>query len=145
MAKLNVPTFIESGMQQYGVFSFANATSSGGSYIHMETSITQPSSNVMMMLEAVGYNYGVSAPVRCAWNFYSYSYAVGNINNSNYTGMTADGIYYTSAGYVAIRAYTSSPHYLGFTLNAYPTAGNGAQTSISIRRVSQNSTAGSYY
>jgi hypothetical protein len=145
MANLTAPTFIESGMQQYGVFQFSNASSGGGSYIHMETSIPQPSSNVMMMLEAVGYNYGASANVRCAWNFYSYDYAIGNVNNSNYTGLQADGVYFTSAGYVAIRAYTASPYYLGFTLNAYPTAGNGTQASISIRRVSQNSTSGAYY
>ena len=144
MANLSAPTSIESRMQQYGVFSFSNGSSSGN-YIHMETSITAPSSYVMMMLEAVGYNYGASAPVRCAWNFYTYDYTIGNVNNSNYTGMNADGVYASSAGYMCIRAYTASPYYLGFTLNAYPTAGNGAQTLISIRRVSQNSTAGSYY
>jgi hypothetical protein len=144
MANLAAPTSIESRMHQYGVFSFADGSSSGN-YIHMETSITAPSSYIMMMLEAVGYNYGASAPVRCAWNFYSYDYAIGNVNNSNYTGLQADGVYFTSAGYVAIRAYTASPYYLGFTLNAYPTAGNGAQQPISIRRVSQNSTSGAFY
>jgi len=144
MANLAAATKIESGMQQYGVFSFSNGSSSGN-YIHMETSIPAPSTYVMMMLEAVGYNYGASANVRCAWNFYSYDYVIGNVNNSNYTGLQADGVYFTSAGYVAIRAYTASPYYLGFTLNAYPTAGNGAQTLISIRRVSQNSTSGAYY
>jgi hypothetical protein len=144
MANLSSYTFIESGMQQYGVFLFSNGSSSGN-YIHMETSITAPSSYVMMMLEAVGYNYGASNPIRCAWNFYTYLYTIGNVNNSNYTGLTADGVYATSAGYMCIRAYTASPYYLGFTLNAYPTAGNGAQTSISIRRVSQNSTSGAYY
>jgi hypothetical protein len=59
--------------------------------------------------------------------------------------MSADGVYYTSAGYVAIRAYTSSPYYLGFTLNAYPAAGNGTGQPVSINRVSQNSTSGAYY
>jgi hypothetical protein len=111
----------------------------------METNITQPSSNLMILVEAVGYNYGTSLPVRCAWRFYSYAYAIGGGNNGAYTGMSADGIYYTSAGYVAIRAYTSGPYYLGFTLNAYTTAGNGAGTVVSIRRVSQNSTSGAYY
>jgi hypothetical protein len=136
---------IAGGVEQHGIFQFSNGANGGGNYIHMETTITQPSSNVMMMLEAVGYNYGTSNPVRCAWVFYSYAYVIGNGNNGAYTGLSADGIYYTSAGYVAIRAYTSNPYYLGFTLNAYPAAGNGGGTIISIRRVSQNSTSGAYY
>jgi hypothetical protein len=143
MAKLST-TNISSGIQQHGIFQFSNGASSGN-YVHMETTITQPSSNIMMMIEAVGYNYGTSLPVRCAWYFYSYAYALGGGNNGTYTGLSADGIYYTSAGYVAIRAYTSSPYYLGFTLNAYPAAGNGGGTIIGIRRVSQNSTSGAYY
>jgi hypothetical protein len=144
MAKVSSATSISGGIQQHGIFQFSNASSSGN-YIHMETNITQPSSNIMMMLEAVGYNYGASLPVRCAWVFYSYASAIGNGNNGAYTGLSADGIYYTSAGYVAIRAYTSSPYYLGFTLDAYPAAGNGGGTIINIRRVSQNSTSGAYY
>jgi hypothetical protein len=110
----------------------------------METSITQPSSNIMMMVEAVGYNYGGSNPIRCSWVFYSYQYVIGAMATA-YSGMNADGVYYTSAGYVAIRAYAASPYYIGFTLNAYPTAGNGTGQPLSIRRVSQNSTSGAYY
>jgi hypothetical protein len=144
MANLAAPTSIYDNKIQFGFFQFSNASSSGN-YIHMETSITQPSSNIMMMIEAVGYNYGAGNPVRCAWRFYSYAYVIGGGNNSSYTGMSADGVYYTGAGYVAIRAYTSSPYYLGFTLNAYPTAGNGGGTVVTIRRVSQNSTSGAYY
>jgi len=144
MANLASATNIYGGRIQLGFFQFSNGSSSGN-YIHMETNITQPSSNVMMMIEAVGYCYGASNPVRCAWRFYSYAYVIGGGNNSGYTGMSADGVYYTGAGYVAIRAYTASPYYLGFTLNAYPTAGNGTGAIVSIRRVSQNSTSGAYY
>jgi len=144
MANLSAATGIYDKKIQWGIFQFSNGSSSGN-YIHMETSITQPSSNIMMMIEAVGYCYGASNPIRCAWRFYSYASVIGGGNNSSYTGMSADGVYYTSAGYVAIRAYTSSPYYLGFTLNAYPTAGNGTGQPVSIRRVSQNSTSGAYY
>jgi hypothetical protein len=143
MANLSASTGIDSNKTQLGIFQFSNGSDSGN-YIHMETTITQPSSNVMMMLEAVGYNYGGGNPIRCSWNFYSYAYPIGNTNNG-YAGMNADGIYYTSAGYVAIRAYAGSPYYIGFTLNAYPTAGNGTGQPIGIRRVSQNSNGGSYY
>jgi len=138
---------IDDGMYQlniYGIYNLGDV--SVGRYIHIETDITQPSSNVMMMIEAVGFNYATGANIRCAWNFYSYSYAVGNTaNNSSYPGLTADGIYYTSAGYVAIRGYAASLAYCGFSLNAYPTAGNGARYTVNVRRVSQNSNAGSYY
>ena len=144
MSRLSQSTNLESGYQQLGIFQFSNGAPSGN-YIHMETNITHPSSNIMFMLEAVGYCYGTSNPVRCSWNCYSYAYIISNTNNTNYTGMSADGVYYGSAGYVVIRAYTSSPYYLGFTLNSYMVAGNGAQQPMSIRRVSQNSTSGVFY
>lgn len=144
MANLNSATSVYDGKQQYGVFQFSNASSSGN-YIHMETNITHPSSNVMMMIEAVGYNYGASNPIRCSWTFYSYAYIIAGYGNGAYTGMSADGVYYASSGYVTIRAYTTSPYYCGFTLNAYPTAGNGLGTTLTIRRVSQNSNSGAYY
>jgi hypothetical protein len=144
MANLAAATDIYDGKIQFGIFQFSNGASSGN-YIHMETTITQPSSNIMMMVEAVGYNYGTGLPIRCAWTFYSYAYQIGSGQTPSYTGMTADSIYYTSAGYVAIKAYTSNPYYLGFTLNAYPTAANGQGVTLGIRRVSQNNTSGNYY
>jgi hypothetical protein len=143
MANLSSSTGIFDKKIQWGIFEFSNASTSGN-YIHMETSITQPSSNIMMMLEAVGYNYGGGNPIRCSWTFYSFAYIIAGTANG-YAGMNADGVYYTSAGYVAIRAYAASPYYIGFTLNAYPTAGNGTGQPISIRRVSQNSTSGAFY
>lgn len=144
MANLTAPTNIENGMHQYGIYA-VNTVSGGGSYLHIETNITQPSSNVMMMIEAVGYCYSTAKPIRCAWNFYSYAYAIGNAANTNYNGAASDGIYYTSAGYVALRAYLPGQHYACFILNAYPVAGNGAGTIVSIRRSSQNNVSAAYY
>jgi hypothetical protein len=144
MANLAAATNVENGMQQYAFFS-VNTVSGGGAYLHMETNITQPSSNVMIMIEAVGYCYSTAKPIRCAWNFYSYSYYIGNAINTNYNGAASDGGYYTAAGYVCIRAYLPGQHYACFILNAYPTAGNGAGTIVSIRRSSQNNTSGNYY
>lgn len=145
MANLSSNTYLESGMHQYGIFQFMDGVSGGGNYIHMETNITQPSSNVMVMIEAVGYCYGRALPIRCSWNFYSYAYIISNVNNSSYTGLNADGVYYASSGYVVIRAYATDLYYCGFTLNAYQVAGNGYQQPISIRRASQNTTSGGYY
>jgi hypothetical protein len=144
MANLLNSTSIESGMHRYAFYA-VNTYSGGGSYLHMETDIAQPSSNVMMMIEAVGYCYSTAKPIRCAWNFYSYAYHIGNSNNTTYDGASADGSYYTSAGYVCIRAYLPGSHYACFILNAYPTAGNGYQQPVSIRRSSQNNTSGAYY
>lgn len=144
MANLAAGTSIENGFQQYGFYA-VNTVSGGGSYLHMETNIPQPSSNIMMMIEAVGYCYATAKPIRCAWNFYSYSYPIGNSINTNYNGAASDGIYYTSAGYVCIRAYLPGQHFACFILNAYPVAGNGAGTIVSIRRSSQNNVSGNYY
>jgi hypothetical protein len=63
---------VESAYQQFGVFAGLDFQGSSGTYIHMETNVPILSS-VMMCIEAVGYNYGMSLPIRCAWNFYAYS------------------------------------------------------------------------
>lgn len=143
MANLSTSTNIESGMQQYGIYS-VNTVASGGAYLHFETSVPN-SSYAMMMVEAVGYCYSTAKPIRCAWNFYSYSYFIGNVANTNYNGAASDGGYFGNAGYVCIRAYLPGQHFACMILNAYPTAGNGAQTIIGIRRSSQNGTSGVYY
>lgn len=130
-------------MQQYGIYS-VNTVASGGAYLHFETSVPN-SSYAMMMVEAVGYCYSTSKPIRCAWNFYSYLYFIGNVANTNYNGASSDGGYFGGAGYVCLRAYLPGQHYACMILNAYPTAGNGTQTIIGIRRSSQNGTSGGYY
>ena len=112
-------------LQQYGIFSVANLSASGGQYIHMKTNISHPSSNLMIMIEAVGYNYGVAAQIRCAWNFYSYAYQISNVQTSGYNGLTANNIYISSDNKYVIVGYASSLYYCGFTLNVYNTAGNG--------------------
>lgn len=143
MANLQSSTNIENGMQQYGIFA-VNTVSGGGSYLHIETSLTNQS-YVMMMIEAVGYCYGTAKPIRCAWNHYGYSYFIGNVANTNYNGASADGGYYGASGYYCIRVYLPGQHYTCLNLNAYPVAGNGAGTTISVRRSSQNNNSGAYY
>ena len=143
MANLSSSTHIEGGMQQYAFYA-VNTVSGGGSYLHIETSLANYS-YVMMMVEAVGYCYSTSKPIRCAWNHYGYAYFIGNTANTNYNGASADGGYYGASGYYCLRAYLPGQHYACFIFNAYPTAGNGAQTAISVRRSSQNNTSGAYY
>lgn len=144
MANLKAPTSIESNFAQYGIYS-VNTVTGGGAYLHMETNITTPASYAMVMVEAVGYCYATAKPIRCAWNSYTYSYEIGNVANTNYNGISADGIYFGNAGYLVLRAYLSGQHFACLILNSYMVAGNGAQTVVSIRRSSQNSTSGVYY
>lgn len=118
-------------LQQYNFFSIANLSSGGGGYIHMKTNIPHQS-YVMIMIEAVGYNYGAAAPLRCAWNIYSYAYQISNVQNTAYNGMSANNIYISSDNYYVIVGYSPSLYYCGFTLNAYNTAGNGYGFNTSI-------------
>jgi hypothetical protein len=110
-------------LQQYSIYNVANLSSSG-TYIHMKTNVAHQSYN-MIMLEAVGYNYGTAAPIRCSWNFYAYAYQISNVQNSAYNGMSAYSVYISSDNYYVIVGYASSLYYCGFTINAYNTAGNG--------------------
>ena len=144
MANLAAPTSIESNFIQYGIYA-VNTVTGGGSYLHLETNYGVPSSNVMVMVEAVGYCYGTAKPIRFAWNSYTYAYAIGNAANTNYNGASSDGIYYGNSGYLCLRAYLPGQHYTCLILNSYMVAGNGAQQVTSIRRSSQNSTSGTYY
>jgi hypothetical protein len=109
----------------------------------MKLNITHQS-YAMIMIEAVGYNYGTSAPLRCAWNFYCYSYFFGNVQNSAYDGLTAHSHYVAADNKIVIVAYASSLYYCGFTLNAYNTAGNGYGTITSVVSAVQTSAA-TYY
>jgi len=134
----------ESGyLEQLGIYNVANLSSGGGQYYHMKLNITHQS-YAMIMIEAVGYNYGTSAPLRCAWNFYCYSYFFGNVQNSSYDGLTAHSHYVAADNKIVIVAYASSLYYCGFTLNAYNTAGNGYGTITSVVSAVQTSTA-TYY
>ena len=129
-------------LQQYSIFNVANLSSSG-TYIHMKTNIPHQS-GLMIMIEAVGYNYGTAAPIRCAWNMYSYTYQISNVQNSAYNGMSAYSIYISSDNYYVIVGYASSMYYCGFTLNAYNSAGTGIGFITQITSAAQTSST-SYY
>lgn len=130
-------------LEQLGIYNVANLSSGGGSYYHMKLNITHQS-YAMIMVEAVGYNYGTASPLRCAWNFYCYSYFFGNVQNSAYDGLTAHSHYVAADNKIVIVAYASSLYYCGFTLNAYNTAGNGYGTITSVVSAVQTSAA-TYY
>lgn len=154
-ARFNDPVCIDNGMQQYSVYNFyTDWTGSSYNYLDFKTTVPAPSSYVMWTIEAVGYCYERGRNIRCAWNFYTYSYDIGNTNyNGNYQGLTPWSIY-SGQGYMCFKArgedygkgnYSSIGGYTSFTLNAYPTAGAGATYPIGIISAALNNTAGNYY
>lgn len=115
-------------------------------YIHMKTNIDM--TNIMWYIEAEGYNYGTSLPILCSWVGYAYAATSSILNDSlanYYTGMSANGIYKSSDGYVVLRAYASSQYYNGFVLNSYMANPNGSSYRVSISAAIQSSTSGNYY
>lgn len=157
MGILQTPTYIRpyngnAYFQQRRIYTF-NTTSGSPQYIHFKTNIGGASGYAMYMMEAVGYNYGLALPIRCAWGFYLYSpvstYATGYLTQiglkNQYGGLNADGVYMSSDFYVCIRAYAASNYYNGFTLNAYATRTDATSQNVTILSVIQTSNSGNYY
>jgi hypothetical protein len=118
----------------------------GNTYLHFKTNVPI-ATFIMTMIEMIGYNYGASVPIRCAWGFYTYggSIITAAVRTSAYNGVSANGIYATADGYVAIRAYAASNYYTGFTLNGYQTAGNGRGFDLKILAASYGTNSGSAF
>jgi hypothetical protein len=157
MATFQSPTYLRpynnnAYFQQRRIYTY-NTTSGSPLYIHFKTNIGGASNYAMYMIEAVGYNYGLASPIRCAWGFYLYSpagaYATGSIIRiglkNQYGGLNADGVYLSSDYYVCIRAYAASNYYNGFTLNAYATRTDVQSQNVTIQSVIQTSNSGNYY
>lgn len=153
--RFDSPIGVDSGMQQYSIYNFfTDWTGDEYNFIDFKTTVPAPYSYVMWTIEAVGYCYSRARNIRCAWNFYTYDYDIGNINNNNnYPGLTAWTIY-SGQGYMCFKArgenygkgnYSSIGGYTSFTLNAYPTAGNGYRYPIGIIEAALNNDSGNYY
>ena len=146
MALLQGSTRIGGGVIKRALYWF-NTVSGSPEYIHMKTNMSA-GNYVMATIEAEGYNYGISAPIKCAWCFYSPGWDPYNLYSVNvvnyYTGMTASGVYISSDNYVTIRAYATSHYYNGFILNAWTPSPIGAYD-IGILAANQNSNSGNYY
>ena len=145
MANL-VASKIGGGVVQRTLYWF-NTTSGSPLYIHMKTNMNK-GNYVMATIEAEGLNYGTGLCIKCAWCFYSPGwgpdtlYSVGLVNY--YSGMSAHGVYLTSDGYIAIRAYAGSHYYNGFIINAFSPSPIGAYD-IQITAANQNDNSGNYY
>jgi hypothetical protein len=124
----------------------AFTTDSSATYLHFKTNVPI-ASYIMTVIEAVGYNYGPSQPVRCAWGFYTYgTYIVSSSVRTCYSGVEANGMYASSDGYVCIRGYAPGGSYFnGFILNGYQTAGNGRGYDLQITAASYGTNSGSAF
>jgi hypothetical protein len=127
--------------------SLYKAFTSDGSvtYIHFKTNVPNVS-YIMTMIEAVGYNYGMARPIRCAWGFYSYDYLIASVRDTAYTGLSANGVYRSSDGYICIRGYASGGSYFnGFVLYGYQTAGAGRGYAVQITAASYGTNSGNAF
>lgn len=130
---------------QYNVYSFNTTTTGSNTYMHFKTNVSN-TANKIIMIEAIGYNYGPSQAVRCSWCFYAHNGSTIDRGRQTFanTGLTADGVYSSSDGYAVIRAYSSNPYYIGYILNAHSgPAGYG--TNVQITAAAANTTSGNHY
>lgn len=111
----------------------------GDLYIHFKTDISYYGWS-MHMIEAVGYNYGNSLPIRCAWAFHV-SYGSGIYSQDltqGYYGLSPNRIYTSGDGYMVIVAYSNTMYFAGWSLNAYSLNPTGPYD-VSILAVAQSS------
>lgn len=126
---------------------YENRFYGGDVYFHYKTNI--PFSQwAMYNIEAVGYNYGNSLPIRCTWNFHiSYGNGFYSVQYQNtYSGLAANRLYNSSDGYVVLVASSNTAYFAGWSFNAYTTnAIPQGGFEISMLAVVQTSSNSNYY
>lgn len=147
------------GFRKTGLFTF-NSTYGSSGYIHMLTNIPY-NNTAFYMIEAVGYNYGLSQDIYSTWGF-----RPNGINSdikyssaSRTSGLEPDvtplqGIYNSASGtgYVVVYAFAASFYYIGFTLNVFAVTNDVSEEDtraqipdVQITASSLNQTSGAYY
>lgn len=144
--KSNAPISIGPGYQQFGIGSFWDG-GWGYTFLDIKTSIPQQS-YIMPMIELVGYNYIQAQAIRVAFVIYTYSYLISNSETSSYSGfggVSPYSVYISSDGYVCLKVQSSNLYYVGFSMDAYSVAGNGAQVEIGILAAAVTTSSGNVY
>lgn len=149
--------FVDNGIQQLGtMFAYSNFIAEGGegfffpSYdLFIETTVPC-FSYVMIMVEITGFSIptggfmlvpergaGIGRLFKQSWNFYTYSYDIGNTNYTSYRGgneMNIEGS--SSYCFDGVRQMLQIPignlTKFGFVLDIYAVAGNGARYPVEI-------------
>jgi hypothetical protein len=90
-------------------------------FLHFKTNVPR-GNNQMIMIEAVGYNYGSAQPIRCSWMFYSYS-GDNNFYNTGlanlYNGIVPAGVYLSTDNFVCLSTTAKNVYFIGMVFNAY--------------------------
>ena len=132
-----------SKMVIYNQYTWGNS-SHGYSYVHFKTDIGLYT-YVMTRVEAVGINYAIGAPIRCVWGWYTYNYLIDRGSESAYSGLSANGVYMSSDGYVVFRGYASNMGDSSLMLNMVHANPAGYGATVNITAVNLNNTSGNYY
>jgi hypothetical protein len=144
---LTLPNTGQDGQQginaQYNIFE--NRFYGGDVYIHYKTNIPFGGWS-MHNIEAVGYNYGRTQPIRCNWVFHvSYGNGFYQTELSNiYSGLAANRLYNSGDGYVVFVASSNTMYYAGWSINAYSLNPTGP-FDVSILAVAQSSSNANVY
>jgi hypothetical protein len=151
MATLLAPTRINSGTSQLTQMHFYRYSVNdvgSNNFIHLKTNIARYC-GAMYMIEAVGRNYNLAQPIRCAWTGYMYDLVPTTIYNPTqfqaYTGLTAHGQYLSSDNFLVLRATATTILYTAFTLSIYQLNPVVNIPNVAITAVATNTTSGAHF
>lgn len=142
------PSVGDGYMEQLNIYNMNLGGDWSSKYFHFKTN-QRGSFNTIVTIEGVGYNYGTSRPIKCMWSFYAWNNTIYNkgMSNDAETGVTADGMYLSSDGFMCIRAYASYHYVCGMMLNAYTSGGmaHNYTDEVAITAHAVNDNSGNHY
>ena len=132
--------FVDNGIQQLGTaFLFSDSTLPGRYDVVFQTSVAAQT-YVMIVVEITGvvstgqagFLDSGTSPVKQAWNFYTYSYDIGNVNNVRAAAPITLQSPYSSGGVIICRGLVNDKSSLGLLVDVYAVAGNGYRYPVQI-------------
>jgi hypothetical protein len=137
------------GSIQYGIYNYRQALEDQSNrHLHFKTNV-QRGQNQMIMIEAVGYNYGTGQPIRCSWAWYSYGVdnLLYNVALHNlYNGLVPNAVYHSTDNFVCFSAGLKNLYFTGMVLNAYAQQhGHGDGFLVNITAAGTTTSAGNLY
>lgn len=135
--------FVDNGIQQLGTaFIFSEILNPEQTYaLYLETTVPCQS-YVMIAVEISGVVSNGSVGglfltstnnVKQAWNFYTYDYMIGSINNTRSTSpIQLQNPYCHNGVRVMCKGVVYDQQYMGLVVDVYATAGNGFRYPVEI-------------
>jgi hypothetical protein len=146
-AQFKDTVYVDGGIQQLGTYFIYNDVidTDAGYSLYIITSVPCQS-YVMIMVEVSGYVSNNQAggffadgnsTVKQAWNFYTYSYMIGNVNSTRKVQgiVTMDPPFCYDAVSVGLTGYLADRQLLGLVVDVYATAGNGYRYPVTVEQV----------